>query len=142
EVAAVRTKIESAEQTRDLRTRTTSQVSACRPQMRPLGNMPFVPRLGYMPARHGVILSDPCHPERPMSSWATQCIPSDPCHPERSEGSAVHRARWGSLAAVGGLRAGCASGQLASRVAPIAQLDRASDFGSEGWGFESLWAHW
>src|SRR5215467_11600044 len=68
EVAAVRTKIESAEQTRDLRTRTTSQVSACRPQMRPLGNMPFVPRLGYMPARHGVILSDPCHPERPMSS--------------------------------------------------------------------------
>ena len=25
--------------------------------------------------------------------------------------------------------------------APIAQLDRASDFGSEGWGFESLWAH-
>jgi hypothetical protein len=23
----------------------------------------------------------------------------------------------------------------------IAQLDRASDFGSEGWGFKSLWAH-
>ena len=22
--------------------------------------------------------------------------------------------------------------------APVAQLDRASDFGSEGWGFESL----
>lgn len=25
--------------------------------------------------------------------------------------------------------------------APLAQLDRASDFGSEGWGFESLRAH-
>ena len=25
-------------------------------------------------------------------------------------------------------------------VAPIAQLDRASDYGSEGWGFESSWA--
>src|SRR3989337_987233 len=25
--------------------------------------------------------------------------------------------------------------------APVAQLDRASDFGSEGWGFESLPAH-
>jgi hypothetical protein len=24
--------------------------------------------------------------------------------------------------------------------APVAQLDRASDFGSEGWGFKSLWA--
>ena len=24
------------------------------------------------------------------------------------------------------------------RLAPVAQLDRASDFGSEGWGFESL----
>jgi hypothetical protein len=25
--------------------------------------------------------------------------------------------------------------------APIAQLDRASDYGSEGWGFESSWAY-
>ncbi len=25
--------------------------------------------------------------------------------------------------------------------APIAQLDRASDYGSEGWGFDSSWAH-
>ena len=25
--------------------------------------------------------------------------------------------------------------------APIAQLDRASDYGSEGWRFESSWAH-
>ena len=25
--------------------------------------------------------------------------------------------------------------------APVAQLDRASDFGSEGWGFESLRAY-
>jgi hypothetical protein len=25
--------------------------------------------------------------------------------------------------------------------APVAQLDRASDFGSEGWGFKSLRAH-
>ena len=25
-------------------------------------------------------------------------------------------------------------------LAPVAQLDRASDFGSEGWGFESLQA--
>ena len=25
--------------------------------------------------------------------------------------------------------------------APIAQLDRASDYGSEGWGFKSSWAH-
>ena len=23
---------------------------------------------------------------------------------------------------------------------PIAQLDRASDYGSEGWGFDSSWA--
>ena len=26
-------------------------------------------------------------------------------------------------------------------VAPVAQLDRASDFGSEGWGFKSLRAY-
>ncbi len=25
--------------------------------------------------------------------------------------------------------------------APIAQLDRASAYGAEGWGFDSLWAH-
>ena len=25
--------------------------------------------------------------------------------------------------------------------APIAQLDRALDYGSKGWGFESLWAY-
>ena len=25
--------------------------------------------------------------------------------------------------------------------APIAQLDRASDYGSEGWGLKSSWAH-
>lgn len=25
--------------------------------------------------------------------------------------------------------------------APIAQLDRASVYGTEGWGFELLWAH-
>ena len=25
--------------------------------------------------------------------------------------------------------------------APVAQLDRVSDYESEGWGFESLWAH-
>ena len=25
--------------------------------------------------------------------------------------------------------------------APIAQLDRALDYGSRGWGFESLWAY-
>ena len=28
-----------------------------------------------------------------------------------------------------------------SKIAPIAQLDRASDFESEGWGFDSLWVH-
>jgi len=27
-------------------------------------------------------------------------------------------------------------------TAPIAQLDRASDFESEGWGFDSLWVHY
>ena len=26
-------------------------------------------------------------------------------------------------------------------TAPIAQLDRASAYGAEGWGFDSLWAH-
>jgi hypothetical protein len=30
---------------------------------------------------------------------------------------------------------------LAIITAPIAQLDRASAFGAEGWGFESLWVH-
>ena len=29
---------------------------------------------------------------------------------------------------------------LAARFAPVAQLDRASDYESEGWGFESLQA--
>ena len=28
-----------------------------------------------------------------------------------------------------------------TRKAPIAQLDRASGYGPEGLGFESLWAH-
>ena len=41
---------------------------------------------------------------------------------------------------LGGFREGAA--QLSqfhhSKIAPVAQLDRASDFGSEGWGFESL----
>jgi hypothetical protein len=27
------------------------------------------------------------------------------------------------------------------RFAPIAQMDRASDYGSEGWGFNSSWAY-
>ena len=27
------------------------------------------------------------------------------------------------------------------KYAPIAQLDRALDYGSKGWGFESLWAY-
>ena len=30
--------------------------------------------------------------------------------------------------------------EIENKVAPVAQLDRASDFGSEGWGFESLQA--
>jgi hypothetical protein len=30
--------------------------------------------------------------------------------------------------------------RLKIRAVPVAQLDRASDFGSEGWGFESLQA--
>src|ERR1700686_4566256 len=30
---------------------------------------------------------------------------------------------------------------LSFRRAPVAQLDRASDFGSEGWGFKYLRAH-
>ena len=38
----------------------------------------------------------------------------------------------------------CSIGNLKSKFAnftvPVAQLDRASDFGSEGWGFESLQA--
>src|SRR6476620_2593727 len=33
------------------------------------------------------------------------------------------------------------SRRLYVRDAPVAQSDRASDFGSEGWGFESLRAH-
>ncbi len=32
---------------------------------------------------------------------------------------------------------GPANLELDSFLAPVAQLDRASDFGSEGWGFES-----
>ena len=27
---------------------------------------------------------------------------------------------------------------ISSQIAPVVQLDRISDFGSEGWGFESL----
>jgi hypothetical protein len=38
----------------------------------------------------------------------------------------------------------CPVGNLKSKIAnltvPVAQPDRASDFGSEGWGFESLQA--
>lgn len=30
---------------------------------------------------------------------------------------------------------------MINQCAPLAQLDRASDYGSEGWGFESLRAH-
>jgi hypothetical protein len=30
--------------------------------------------------------------------------------------------------------------KVANSTVPVAQLDRASDFGSEGWGFESLQA--
>ena len=30
--------------------------------------------------------------------------------------------------------------EIANFTVPVAQLDRASDFGSEGWGFESLQA--
>ncbi len=31
--------------------------------------------------------------------------------------------------------------RVLQKIAPVAQLDRASDFGSEGLGFESLRAH-
>ena len=30
--------------------------------------------------------------------------------------------------------------EIANLIVPVAQPDRASDFGSEGWGFESLQA--
>lgn len=30
---------------------------------------------------------------------------------------------------------------MLSIYALIAQLDRALDYGSKGWGFDSLWAH-
>jgi hypothetical protein len=30
--------------------------------------------------------------------------------------------------------------EIGNVIVPVAQLDRASDFGSEGWGFESLQA--
>ena len=33
------------------------------------------------------------------------------------------------------------SSSLVPPIAPIAQLDRALDYGSRGWGFESSWAH-
>src|SRR5207244_10906295 len=32
-------------------------------------------------------------------------------------------------------------GSRTAHPAPIAQLDRALDYGSRGWGFESSWAH-
>ena len=32
--------------------------------------------------------------------------------------------------------------QISNLKVPVAQPDRASDFGSEGWGFESLQARW
>src|SRR5439155_1087319 len=35
----------------------------------------------------------------------------------------------------------CAACRVHSGRAPLAQLDRAADFGSAGWGFESLRAH-
>ncbi len=35
----------------------------------------------------------------------------------------------------------CDNIKFAILIAPVAQLDRASDFGSEGWGFESSRAH-
>jgi hypothetical protein len=34
----------------------------------------------------------------------------------------------------------CRFGRKEKRRVPVAQPDRASDFGSEGWGFESLQA--
>ena len=36
---------------------------------------------------------------------------------------------------------GIAKKSFTEKIAPVAQLDRASDFGSEGLGFESLRAH-
>ena len=36
---------------------------------------------------------------------------------------------------------GIAKKSSTEKIAPVAQLDRASDFGSEGSGFESLRAH-
>lgn len=35
-----------------------------------------------------------------------------------------------------------ASWPVADRNAPVAQLDRATDFGSVGWGFDSLRVYW
>ena len=50
--------------------------------------------------------------------------------------------RWAVALRYGGLAAYC-GGVIRSafwrvKRAPVAQLDRASDFGSEGWGFKSL----
>jgi hypothetical protein len=38
------------------------------------------------------------------------------------------------------LQIGNLKSKIANSAVPVAQLDRASDFGSEGWGFESLQA--
>jgi hypothetical protein len=40
-----------------------------------------------------------------------------------------------SLCSIGNLKS-----QISNLTVPVAQPDRASDFGSEGWGFESLQA--
>ena len=62
-----------------------------------------------------------------------------PAEGGRSGGS-LHEAsgrRW-----LDSLKFRLAADRLDKYFAPIAQLDRASDFGSEGWGFNSLWAHY
>ena len=61
-------------------------------------------------------------------------------HPVQRDGIERVETGGGGITLSAGLLPGVPLSKL-QRLAPLAQLDRAFDYGSKGWGFESLRAH-
>ena len=62
-----------------------------------------------------------------------------PGHKREASPSLVYGA--GLLIPLGGNPLERSNRSASANEAPVAQVDRVSDYGSEGWGFESLRAH-
>ena len=85
---------------------------------------------------------------RQVVVWPPRCLERWPSGRRRSPAKRVHGVTCvaGPNPALSAVMEGLKFLPIGDRffaafgTAPVAQLDRASDYGSEGWGFEPLWA--